>query len=83
MTIAMTAIGLQVLRPVTQKLTCGPLEFDFICGIYDVLPVLMVCAGSPLTNPLVYRDPARFRAFAETEARSYAAAAREFGPEEN
>lgn len=50
LTIAMTAIGPQVLQPAIKKLTYAPLEFDFICGIYDVPLMLMVKADSPFTS---------------------------------
>ena len=38
--------------------------------------------ASRLNSPLVYRDAAAFAAFAESEAKAYAAAVREFGLEE-
>jgi tripartite-type tricarboxylate transporter receptor subunit TctC len=50
LTIAMTAIGPQVLQPAIKKLTYAPLEFDFICGIYDVPLMLMVKDDSPFTS---------------------------------
>lgn len=50
LTIAMTAIGPQVLQPSIKKLTYAPLEFDFICGIYDVPIMMMVRADSPFTS---------------------------------
>ena len=50
LTIAMTAIGPQVLQPAIKKLTYAPLEFDFICGIYDVPLMLMVKADAPFAS---------------------------------
>lgn len=49
-TIAMTAIGPQVLQPAIKKTGYGPLEFDFLCGVYDVPLMLMVRADSPFTS---------------------------------
>lgn len=50
LTIAMTAIGPQVLQPAIKKVGYSPLEFDFICGVYDVPVMLMVRSDSPFTS---------------------------------